>query len=332
MIKFSRHEIIVGTHFQIRNSWRREIAKALNIQEDKYPFDFKIISCENDTYVCESVSTKKNTASNKIIVNNYIIKYVLGEEVDDCNVGLYFGDYFPLEGTKILIYDHNDEYKILPVIVKLITTVIDENTVLVEYKLHDLLLNKDYSIKSQIKNSWKFVFGSDKYMNDIERMYQDTFIHKSYVEKIAEKFAEYLIDTGNDSDAEKLLQRSKVHDNSKILNKDEFRALTRIIDDKKALKDANKSLGSYKQDAIELHWKNNDHHPEYYSNVCEMTRAAKLEMVCDWCARSLQYNTDLIEFLEIRQKDRFMFPESFYNEVMQYCKIVFDITKGLKPN
>ena len=47
MIKFSRHEIIVGTHFQIRNSWRREIAKALNIQEDKYPFDFKIISCEN---------------------------------------------------------------------------------------------------------------------------------------------------------------------------------------------------------------------------------------------------------------------------------------------
>ena len=147
---------------------------------------------------------------------------------------------------------------------------------------------------------------------------------------IAARFAEYLNENGSSDDAEKLLHRAKNHDNSKILNKDEFRALTHIINDKKALKDASKSLSSYKQDAIELHWKNNDHHPEHYEAVCEMTRAAKQEMCCDWCARSLQYGTDLIDFVEKRQEDRFRFPEQFYKEVLQYCKILVDITKDIK--
>lgn len=333
MIKFDKHEIIIGTHFQIRNSWRKEIENALKIDDDSYPFDFKIIDINNNKFECESVSTnKREHSAYKIIVDDLIVRYIFGEEVDDCNVGLYFSDYFPIENTKILVYSHLDDYKILPAIIKLTVKVINGNTVNVSYKLKDLLSYKSYSIKSHLKDPWKFVFGSDKYMNDIEKMCQDTFIHKSYVEETAKRFAEYLFEKGDSNDAKKLLQRAKVHDNSKILNKDEFRALTHIINDKKTLKNANKNLSSYKQDSIELHWKNNDHHPEYYENVCEMTRAAKLEMVCDWCARSLQYDTDLIEFLETRQLNRFHFHDSFYNEVMQYCKILVDLTKWLKIN
>ena len=59
MIKFDKHEIIIGTHFQIRNSWRKEIANVLKIDEDSYPFDFKIISIKSDKFECESVLTNK---------------------------------------------------------------------------------------------------------------------------------------------------------------------------------------------------------------------------------------------------------------------------------
>ena len=59
MIKFDKHEIIIGTHFQIRNSWRKEIENALKIDDDSYPFDFKIIDINNDKFECESVSTNR---------------------------------------------------------------------------------------------------------------------------------------------------------------------------------------------------------------------------------------------------------------------------------
>ena len=219
MIKFDKHEIIIGTHFQIRNSWRKEIANALKIDDDSYPFDFKIININNDKFECESVSTnKREPSAYKIIVDDLIVRYIFGEEVDDCNVGLYFSDYFPIENTKILVYSHLDDYKILPAIIKLTVKVINDNTVNVSYKLKDLISYKSYSIKSHLKDPWKFVFGSDKYMNDIEKMCQDTFIHKSYVEEIAKRFAEYLFEKGTANDANKILQSAKVHENSNQLN------------------------------------------------------------------------------------------------------------------
>ena len=55
--------------------------------------------------------------------------------------------------------------------------------------------------------------------------------------------------------------------NSKILNKGEFRALTGIINDKSCLKDASSKLSQFKQDSIELHWKHNRHHPEHFKNI-----------------------------------------------------------------
>ena len=50
----------------------------------------------------------------------------------------------------------------------------------------------------------------------------------------------YLHKLGQIEDAEDLRERAILHDNSKILNKDEFRALTSIINDKSCLKDANR--------------------------------------------------------------------------------------------
>lgn len=162
-------------------------------------------------------------------------------------------------------------------------------------------------------------------MTDVEKMYQDTFIHKDYVLKVCNIFANYLEQEGFIDDANDLRNRAIIHDNSKILNKDEFRALTGIINDKSCLKDSSSKLSSFKQDAIELHWKHNEHHPEHFENIEDMPRLARIEMVCDWAARSIQYKTNLLEFLEKRQEERFHFPSLMYEELVHYCKIILDL-------
>lgn len=164
-------------------------------------------------------------------------------------------------------------------------------------------------------------------MNDTEKMYQDTFIHKEYVNYVINVFSTYLKSNNMAQDAIELKRLGIVHDNSKIKNKDEFRALTGIINDKSCLTNASSKLSSFKQDAIELHWKHNEHHPEHFSDIKEMNRLNRLEMVCDWAARALQYKTDLLEFVEKRQEERFHFPELIYDEIYHNCKIITELLK-----
>ncbi len=328
MIKVTTREFYAGMKFEIRNAWRKIIADAEGIKEDKYPFQFQITEITTLGYICESVQDKKSDKVYKILVNDDILRYLFGTEVNDCNVGLYTNDYLPFENSRLIITDAKDPLDILPVriILNAIKNENDtDNITSVSFIYQSLLLDKTYTLKSHVKDSWKLLIGSDEYMTDVERMFQDTFIHKGYVLEIGNKFADYLQDNGQEKDAEILRQRVKVHDNSKILNKDEFRALTRIINDKQSLKSADNRLSIYRQDAVELHWKNNDHHPEHYQDICEMSRNARQEMAVDFCARSLQYGTDLIDFVEKRQEDRFHFPEQMYTEILNYCKILVEL-------
>ena len=39
--------------------------------------------------------------------------------------------------------------------------------------------------------------------------------------------------------------------------------------------------GMSKIKAIELHWKNNSHHPEYHNDIYDMTELDLMEMACD---------------------------------------------------
>lgn len=332
MLKIVKQKIEIGQTFQIRNSWREKIAEKLNKDEEMFPFYFKVIDIEQymkDTfYVAESISEDKTEKSIKIKVSETILNFLLSDEVADSNVGLYFNDYLPLENTKILILDNKNALLIHPVLFKLLvdlTTYKNKKVVTLDLVLENLLTNEVTNISSQLKNSWKFLFGTDDYMTDVEKMYQDTFIHKDYVLKVCNKFAKYLIENDSKEIAEELLERAKVHDNSKILNKDEFRSLTGIINDKSCLKDASSKLSQFKQDSIELHWKHNEHHPEHFDDVNKMTKLDKMEMCCDWCARAMQYNTNLLEFVEKRQEDRFHFPELMYDEIYHYCKILISL-------
>lgn len=153
---------------------------------------------------------------------------------------------------------------------------------------------------------------------------EDAFTHKKYVFDSALKMAKYLIDNGDEELGITLLRRAAKHDNSK-LEDEELEALSRISCDKDSLENAGEKMTDYKKKAIELHWKNNRHHPEFFSDVSNMDEIDIIEMVCDWHARSCQYNTDLIEFCETRQENRFHFPEDMYQRIHKYCEIIISL-------
>lgn len=326
--------------FSLRNAWHDKLCNDLKIKNIPYSFMvIEKIETEKGIYIAVDVEKKKT----KIAISETALKYLSGIEVPDCNIGMYFNDYLPTENNYLIL---NNKGIITPVKFELKISNY-QDLPFIDLILKNLILDEAYTVLSKIKESWKFIiYGSDIekavnhtldlsqgnlderakkvaiYMTDTEQMYQDTFIHKTIVEMVCNKFANYLEKEGLVEDAKEIRSKGKVHDNSKILNKTEFNALTGIIEDKSCLRDANQSLSSYKQDAIELHWKNNSHHPEHFENISDMKRIDRLEFVCDCCARSIQYGTDLIEFMKTRQENRFHFPEIMFDEIIHTCKIV----------
>lgn len=152
----------------------------------------------------------------------------------------------------------------------------------------------------------------------------DTLKHKQYVLETCNKMAKYLFEQDRDDLAFELLRRAIVHDNSK-LRSDELNSLTKIKKTNEALTNANYILDDSDKRCIELHWKHNRHHPEYFSSPEEMTEADIIEMVCDWYSRSLQFGTDFLDFVYTRQNNRFHFPEEMFNKIINYCNIVMSL-------
>lgn len=335
MLKISHEDIKVGTEFSIRNSWRTNIARTLKKDEETYPFLFKVIDMDDHICICESVPDKQSKKKYILSMSTMTIRYLNGQEVPDCHCGLYFHDYLPLENEKLLLTNVRRD-AITPAQFRLCISMEEQYVIgkeggtfvkvpYLDFELLNLLTDETYSLATHAKSSWKLLNGPETYMNTVEQMYRDTFIHKGYVMTVCTRFAEWLRKQSLDEDAEALLGRAKVHDNSKICNKDEFRALTGIINDRSCLGNAKAQLSAFKQDSIELHWKHNAHHPEHYAQYEDMSRLDRMEMVCDWMARALQYHTNLMEFVETRQNERFHFSELMYEEIHHYCKVLVSL-------
>ena len=159
-------------------------------------------------------------------------------------------------------------------------------------------------------------------MTDYEKMIQDTVVHKMFVVQSCEKLARYLEREGATEHAKGLRERAKVHDDSKIVCEDELEALSKIINDKSSLRDSSKLLSSIKKDAIRLHWQHNTHHPDHFNSILDMSILDRMEMVCDWHARSMQYKTDFLSFVKERQENRFHFPDWIFPELYHYCEVL----------
>lgn len=159
---------------------------------------------------------------------------------------------------------------------------------------------------------------------EVKEMLKDTAIHKTLVMESCLKLAQYFEELGQDTMAIELVHRGAYHDNSKF-EAEELNALASIINDKSCLEDASSQLSELKEKAIALHWKNNSHHPEFYTDCSQMSTLDRAEMACDMHARSVQFKTDLISFFKTRQENRFHFPQEMYEEILTYMRYLVGV-------
>ena len=149
----------------------------------------------------------------------------------------------------------------------------------------------------------------------------ETMLHKSYVIRACLKMSKILIQENKVDLALLLLQRSNIHDNSKLVGP-ELELLSTLYGNQESFINPNIQLSAQQREIIEKHWENNRHHPEHFENVLDMSELDIIEMVCDWYARSLQYGTDFIEFIKTRQETRFHFPNEMFMKILKYCEIL----------
>ncbi len=321
----------IGMRFSLPEGWHEKLMNFSMVST--FPYDFTIEEVykqgKRTYYLCTS---EKNVRGKKvkIVITKDVAKYIFSKEVPDLNNGLSFKEYSPMLGAKLLITNERQPSEVIPGILELETGLVEINEESFKYlyfKINFVIGNGftdlSYYSESCKKYTWKFIDNDDEsYMTDYERMFKDTIIHKAYVRSSAEKLAQYLEKNGAIEHALLLRQRAEVHDNSKLTCADELNALSRIINDKSTLKDANKQLSPIKKDAIELHWKHNSHHPEHFKSAIDMSKLDIMEMCCDWYARSIQYKTNYLEYVNKQNELRFHFPEWMFAEIIHFCNVL----------
>lgn len=122
-----------------------------------------------------------------------------------------------------------------------------------------------------------------------------------------------------------LLSRGILHDNSKLVSPEVeiFAEYTPKLAKSTYGSDEYKGFLKEMGVALEHHYKNNRHHPEYFDNGLKgMTLVDLVEMLCDWKAATLRHNDgDILKSIELNQK-RFGYTDElkqiFINTVETY--------------
>lgn len=156
----------------------------------------------------------------------------------------------------------------------------------------------------------------------------DALMHRACVMRSGKYLSKYLIHCNRSVDAIRLLARCSIHDISKIQNTEEFLSLASIIDQIDSMHNVEHVLSTSQQEAIRLHWKNNSHHPEHYESSNDMSELDIMEMACDCHARSKQYGTNLIDYIDAQQRLRFHFDPRHLYMLKRYCLVLVEATKN----
>lgn len=333
MLKLSVIPIKEGVRINIPEVWHDKLVNLGKVANCPYEFFLSQIhkdsSSKQKYYICEGEKREKSKKV-KIVFSEYAIKYLLADEVPDSNIGFSFKEFLPLENSSILITNMRNPNEVVPATFNLevgSVEINDESFIFLSFILNYIngigFTSVRYYTEGSKKSTWKFLFHDDEsYMSDFEKTFKDTMVHKSYVEKSAAKLIRYLEKEKAFQHAKQLKERAKNHDNTKISQPDELYALSRIINDKSSLKNANNQLSPLKKDAIMLHYKHNSHHPEHFQSILDMNKLDIMEMCCDWHARSTQYKTNFLEYVKIQQENRFHFPDWMFAEIWHYCQIL----------
>lgn len=156
----------------------------------------------------------------------------------------------------------------------------------------------------------------------------DTLIHRQCVMRSGKYLAKYLIHCNRSVDAIRLIGRCQIHDMSKMTNAEEFMALASIVDTIDEMRDIYNEPNQEQLEAKRVHWKNNSHHPEYYDSPNDMTDLDLMEMACDLHARSKQFGTNLLDYVEAQQEIRFHFDNDHIRKLKNYCVALDTLTKA----
>ena len=162
-------------------------------------------------------------------------------------------------------------------------------------------------------------------ISEAEKKYiKDTIIHKSYILIECNIMFDWLCENGKENLAINLAKSCSIHDDSKFTKLEYTKMLEISMDSKKdAMLNPSILPSNYVSSILKYHWKNNRHHPEHFKDPNLMTELDMIEMVCDWSARSQQYKTDLLEFVNTRLQKRFTgFNEENKKLILQYCNVL----------
>lgn len=124
-------------------------------------------------------------------------------------------------------------------------------------------------------------------LDDLKRI-RELLRHVKLVQEAAQRIGEALIEQGEARFGRELIANAMSHDQTK------FRGIEWdcIGNRNSACTEEEKQL------AIVQHIKTNPHHPEYWDGIENMPKIYLHEMVCDWFARSVEFGTDLREWVK----------------------------------
>lgn len=122
-----------------------------------------------------------------------------------------------------------------------------------------------------------------------------------------------------------LMQRALVHDQSKLVSPEveAFDATTPKLKGTTYGSDEYRSLLREIKPALQHHYENNSHHPEYYKDgIKGMNLLDIVEMICDWKAASLRHaDGDILRSIELNQ-ERFGYSDELKNILLNTVRLL----------
>ncbi len=327
-------KITKGMNINLPEEWSAKLEKFQTINETVRNFVLvDIVKKKRETfYILESRKRIKGEKL-KIATTQQAIRYLTGEKItDEENSGYSFDKYLPEEGDQILITNNLNPSEVIPaeIVVEVGIKDFSKEPLLLFSIRANYLNGKGFATtgdftRGERKSRWKFIRGNEFYMTPFEKVFCDTIVHKQFVKMGTEKLAKYLDSINAKNHARRLRYRGEVHDNGKLEDPKQLYALSRIIDFKYEMKYPKGQVDPQRVESIQVHQyaeQGSEHHPENHGNVLDMTRLDVMEMVCDWWARSKQFDTDFIDRVYYMQENRFNFPKFMFEEILFYAKIL----------
>ncbi len=141
--------------------------------------------------------------------------------------------------------------------------------------------------------------------------------HIHNVQENCQILADKLLENGEDDLARLLLANAQIHDNSKLKG----------IEWKYLHDDVKADKPELFQAALESHWSNNEHHPEFwYGSIQSMPEVYLCEMVADWKSRSSEFGLDLREWVKNKasKKYKFTLQSVVYKKIKRYIDMLLE--------